>query len=85
MYYLFTCLRDSMAVFTNLAVSLLLLLAVACDRSTRADSGGAATGDDLESPRAGSAAANDSFLEKVPPGQAPGPVHDEAGRDTVES
>ncbi len=72
-----------------LKASVLVMVAAACQRSAPVDRGGAATGDDLgeESgrPGAGSAASNDSFLQQFPPAQAPRPVHDETGRDTVGS
>jgi hypothetical protein len=68
---------------------LLLVLVSACQRSSSTDRGGAATGDDLGqesgSPGAGSAAANDSFLQQVPPGEGSRPQHDETGRDTARS
>jgi hypothetical protein len=76
----------SVTILTGLLV---VALASACQRSSPVDRGGAATGDDLgeesSSPGAGSAAANDSFLQQVPPERVPRPAHDETGRDTVQS
>jgi hypothetical protein len=72
-----------------LKASVLVMVASACQGSTPVDRGGAATGDDLgrqsRTTGAGSAAANDSFLDQVPPTRVPRPAHDSTGRDTTGS
>jgi hypothetical protein len=67
----------------RLLLALLLAHTGACRSSPPGDSGGAATGDRLDSEGIGSARSNDSF-ERARPSDTipPTEVHDERGADT---